>query len=223
MLQSSTLKFLKDLKKHNDKAWFEANRARYDDARADFHNFVQHLINGISAVDESIAAANLQVKNCTFRINRDVRFSKDKSPYKTNLACAISSNGKDMSENAGFYFHVEPGASFAAGGLYMPMSSTLARIRKDISDNFDEWQDIVESRAFRKNFPNGMRDENALSRPPKGYTGDNPAIAYLKMKSFIAETAFTDEDLQAKTLVKQAVKAFQAMKPLIDFLNYKPD
>jgi uncharacterized protein (TIGR02453 family) len=223
MLQAATVKFLKDLKKHNDREWFEKNRDRYDVAKADFQGLVQELINGISVMDTEVAAAHLQVKQCMFRINRDVRFSKNKSPYKTNFSCSISKKGKDLSDTAGYYFHAEPGQSFIAGGLYMPMPPALARIRRDISDNFEEWQGLVESKAFKKLFQKGMQDAQALVRPPKGYEADNPAIGYLKMKSFIVDMPFTDEELQSKQLVKKVVAGFQAIKPMIDFLNYLPE
>jgi uncharacterized protein (TIGR02453 family) len=115
MLKSSTLKFLKDLKKNNNKPWFDINRKRYEEAKSDFSNFVQRVIDAHCKKDKTISA--LKAKDCMFRINRDVRFSKDKSPYKTNMGAYINKDGK-KGMTAGYYFHCEPGAAFGGGGLY---------------------------------------------------------------------------------------------------------
>src|SRR3978361_1993450 len=117
MLQLTTIKFLQELQKNNNKPWFEENRNKYESAKADLQNFVGRLIPGIAKFDEPIG--NLAVKDCTFRINRDVRFSKDKSPYKSNMAAYFSRGGKKASV-AGYYFHCEPGKSYAAGGFLRP-------------------------------------------------------------------------------------------------------
>src|SRR6266436_6635690 len=118
MLQPSTLRFLKDLKKNNNKAWFDSHRKQFEDAKKDFSDFNQTVIDKHSKKDKSIK--ELSSKNCLFRINRDIRFSKDKSPYKTNLGASINPGGK-KSVLAGYYFHCEPGQSFVGGGLWMPM------------------------------------------------------------------------------------------------------
>jgi len=216
MIQSSTLKFLKDLKKNNDKSWFDANRKNYESAKADIYSFVDNLIQAISKFDPSVE--NLKAKDCVFRINRDIRFSKDKSPYKTNMGAYISKGGKKAS-TAGYYFHCEPGQSFAAGGFYVPMPPELAAIRQEIDYNFSEWKKIVENKSFKKSFPKGVDGIEVLSRPPKGYAEDNPAIEYLKMKSFIVTHPFTDKEIQDKALIKEVAKIFQTMKPMLDFLN----
>ncbi len=216
MLQSSTLKFLKDLKKNNNKPWFDENRKQYESAKADFYLAVDKLIEGIAKFDEPIGT--LKAKDCAFRINRDVRFSKDKSPYKTNMGASITQGGKKIN-GAGYYFHCEPGQSFAAGGFYMPEAPQLAKIRQEIDYNFDEWKKIVESKTFKKYFTNGIEGIETLSRPPKGYDENNPAIEFLKMKGFIISRPFSDAELQDKNIQKEIIKTFEAMKPLIDFLN----
>ncbi|MEI9935324.1 MAG: DUF2461 domain-containing protein [Ferruginibacter sp.] len=124
MLQSSTFNFLEDLKENNNKSWFDKNRKIYELAKADFYTTVDTLINGIADFDESIR--NLKAKDCLFRINRDIRFSKDKSPYKTNMGAYFNKGGKKIN-TAGYYFHFEPGGSFIAGGFHMPMPPELAR------------------------------------------------------------------------------------------------
>ena len=216
MLQSSTLKFLKELKKNNNKPWFDENRKQYELAKADFYLVVDKLIEGIAKFDEPIGA--LKAKDCAFRINRDVRFSKDKSPYKTNMGASITQGGKKIN-GAGYYFHCEPGQSFAAGGFYMPEAPQLAKIRQEIDYSFDEWKNIVENKTFKKYFTEGVEGIETLSRPPKGYDENNPAIKFLKMKGFIISRSFTDTEMQDKNSIKEITKTFEAMKPIIDFLN----
>lgn len=215
MLQSSTLKFLKDLSKNNNKPWFDKNRKQYDAAKADFLLMVSQVIKGIGSFDPTVA--NLEAKNCIFRINRDVRFSKNKDPYKNNMAAYFNKDGK-KGLGAGYYLHIEPGKSFAAGGIWMPEPAVLAGIRQEIDYNFDDWKKIVESKAFKKIFTEGLQGES-LTRPPKSYDDTNPAIEYIKRKSFIVTGSFTDADIQNKNFVKEVAKKFQAMKPLVDFLN----
>jgi uncharacterized protein (TIGR02453 family) len=215
MLQLATLKFLKDLKKNNNRPWFEGHRKQYEETKEDFHALIESIITGISAFDPPIAA--LKAKDCTFRINRDVRFSKDKSPYKNNIAAYFNRNGK-KGTGAGYYLHVEPGKSFAAGGLWMPEPKDLAKIRQEIDYSFDELKKIISNTAFKKTFPEGITGE-ALVRPPKGYEENNPAIVYLKKKSFIISRPFADEEVLNKSFAKDVAHTFKTMKPLIDFLN----
>jgi uncharacterized protein (TIGR02453 family) len=215
MLQSSTLKFLNNLKKNNSKPWFDANRKQYELAKEDFLLTVEKVIAGIAIFDPAIA--HLKPKECTFRINRDVRFSKDKSPYKNNIAGYFNRNGK-KSNDAGYYLHIEPGKSFAAGGLWMPEPQGLAKIRQEIDYSFEAWKKITGNAAFKKAFTEGVKGD-ALVRPPKGYEEGNPAIEFLKLKSFIVTKPFTDAQVQSKTFVKDVSTAFKTMKPLLDFLN----
>jgi uncharacterized protein (TIGR02453 family) len=216
MLQSATICFLKHLQDNNNKPWFDAHRQVYENAKADLQAMVGQLIPAIASFDEPIGA--LQVKECTFRINRDVRFSKNKRPYKNNMAAYFSRGGKKASV-AGYYFHCEPGKSYAAGGFYSPMPAELAKIRQEIDYNFDEWKKIIDNKTFKKNFPDGVDGIESLQRPPKGYDETNPAIHYLKMKHFIVSKPITDIELQSKTLVKDVAKIFQTLKPMLDFLN----
>lgn len=216
MLQSTTIRFLKDLQNNNNKPWFDAHRPVYENAKADLQAMVGQLIPAIAAFDEPIGT--LQVKDCTFRINRDVRFSKNKSPYKNNMAAYFSHGGKKASV-AGYYFHCEPGKSYAAGGFYSPMPAELTKIRQEIDYNITEWKKIIDSKKFKKYFLKGVDGIESLVRPPKGYDENNPAIHYLKMKHFIVSKPFTDAELQSKTLVKDVAKVFETMKPMIDFLN----
>jgi uncharacterized protein (TIGR02453 family) len=218
MLHPSTLTFLKNLQKHNNKPWFDANRKAYDAAKADFTQFVRQLIDGTAAFDPTVQ--HLQPKECMFRINRDVRFSKDKSPYKTNMGASINKGGKKISA-AGYYFHCEPGGkSFIAGGIYMPMPPDLVKLRQEVDYNWKDFQKIVKTKAFKDIYGDLEKTgEMTLSRPPKGYEADNPAIEYIKLKSYIASANLTDAVLTGKDLLKQVLKSFRAIQPLIDFAN----
>ncbi len=216
MLQASTLRFLKSLKKNNNKPWFESNKASYFSAKEDIEQFVQSVIDGFGKTDAGIAL--LRPKDCTFRIYRDVRFSKNKTPYKSNMGAYFNKGGK-KAFTAGYYFHCEPGGNRIGGGLWQPMPPELNKTRQEIDYNFDQWKKIINRPNFRKLFPNGVDGLESLTRPPKGYDDQNPAIEYLKMKNFIVMRTLTDAELQSKSLVKEVVKIFGAMKEFIDFLN----
>jgi uncharacterized protein (TIGR02453 family) len=219
MLQSATIKFLKDLKKNNNKPWFDQNRKVYEAAKADFANFIQAVIDKHGKKDSTIK--NLVAKDCMFRINRDVRFSKDKSPYKSNFGASINKGGRKAFNSAGYYFHLEPGQCFAGGGMYMPMPDDLKKLRQEIDYNFADFKKIIGSKKFKSVY--GELDRSAeflLSRVPKGYEADNPAAEYLKLKSFIAMISIKDADLGSKNLVTKTVQAFDSLQPLINFLNH---
>lgn len=218
MLQSSTLKFLKDLKKNNNKAWFEKNRKKYEEAKSDFAGFIQQVIDQLSKKDPTIK--NLLAKDCMFRINRDVRFSKDKSPYKSNFGASINKGGRKAVHSAGYYFQVQPDRNFAGGGIWMPEPDELKKVRQEIDYNFADFKKIISAKKFKAVYGDLSRSaEYSLSRVPKGYEPDNPAADYLKLKSFVCISFFTDAELTSKDLVKKTVAAFEALQPLIIFLN----
>lgn len=210
------LSFLRALKQNNNKEWFDAHRKTYEASKKEIQEFTSVLIKELSKTDHSIA--HLTYKDCLFRINRDVRFSKDKSPYKTNMGIYLCAGGK-KSMMAGYYLHIEPGASFIGGGLYMPMPSELAKIRQEIDYNFDAFKKILSAKSFTKYYAGLHEGDDKLSRVPKGYEADHPAADYLKHKSFIVMKPLTDKEIQDEKLVPESIKAFQALKPLIDFMN----
>lgn len=221
MLQTTTIKFLKDLSKNNNKPWFDAHRKQYEDAKADFAGFIQTVIDKHGNKDEGIA--HLKAKDCLFRINRDVRFSKNKSPYKNNMGAYINQGGK-KSLLGGYYFHCQPGESFVGGGLWMPMPPELSKIRQEIDYNLDAFKKIIGSKKFKTIYGNLSREaEYVLSRVPKGYEADNPAAAYLRLKSYIAMVKVSDTDLSSKELVKKTATAFETLQPLIEFINKSID
>jgi uncharacterized protein (TIGR02453 family) len=218
MIQKSTLQFLSQLKKNNVKEWFDANRKTYENAREDYGNLITEVIKQVGKKDADIAS--LQLKDCIFRINRDVRFSKDKSPYKTNFGAFMARGGK-KSIYAGYYFHMEPGGnSFVGGGLWMPMPENLKKVRQEVDYCFDEFLKIVKNKKFVSTY--GALDnspEYVLSRPPKGYDDENPAIEFLKMKSYVTTRRVTDAELASKDLTKLIVSSFEALQPMNAFIN----
>jgi uncharacterized protein (TIGR02453 family) len=216
MLKASTLKFLKDLKKNNNKPWFEKNKPSYLDAKDDVELFVARVIAEFGTTDADIAP--LQPKDCTYRIYRDVRFSKDKTPYKTHMGAYFNKGGKKM-PTAGFYLHIEPGRNMAGGGLWMPMAPDLNKVRQEIDYNLQEWTKIIGDRGFKKTFPDGLETTEILSRPPKGYEAENPAIEFLKLKSFVVTRTFTDAEMQSRSLLKEVLKTFETMQGFVHFLN----
>ena len=217
MLAPQTLKYLSQLKKNNNKPWFEAHRLPYETARADFAAFIQMMLESYGGKNSSIVG--MTAKDCIFRINRDVRFSKDKTPYKSHFSAVIKKGGK-KSIYAGYYFHCEPGASFIGGGLWMPTPLELKKIRQEIDYNWEAFQDCISTKNFKKIYKDLYKDDAVNMRfMPKGYDKENPAAAYLKLKSLIAETRLSNEDLMSANLHKKTLNAFEALQPFIDFLN----
>ena len=218
MLQPSTLKFLKDLKKNNTKEWFDKNRKSYELAKEDFAALVNSVIAQLGKKDPSIAG--LTSKDCLFRINRDVRFSKNKAPYKTNMGASIVQGGK-KSDLAGYYFHFEPGGnSFVGGGKYQTDPEILKKIRQEIDYSWEEFSKIIKNKKFAGFYGDLEKGEGvSLSREPKGYEKGNPAIDYIKLKCWITTAPITDADLLSKDLAKKIVAAFETIQPLIVFLN----
>lgn len=217
MLHPSTLSFLRDLAAHNDKSWFDAHRSEYESARNHHITFIAALIDGIASFDADLAGQS--AKSCLFRINRDVRFSKNKAPYKTNFGASLARGGK-KSTFAGYYFHLEPGASFVGGGMWMPSTPDLGKVRQEIDYCLDEFREIIESPDFVQQF-GGLSDgpDMRLQRVPKGYEADNPAAAWLKHKSFVATKQLPDDLLLSSDALNESLNACKALHPLLKFLN----
>lgn len=218
MIQASTLQFLKKLDKNNNKPWFDANRPAYEAARADFAGFIQRVIDMHGKKDPGIK--NLVAKDCLFRINRDIRFSKNKTPYKNNFGASINKGGKQSVSSAGYYFHLQPGQSFTGGGIWMPGPEDLRKVRQEIDYNFSDFKKIIGSKKFKAVYGDLSHDaEYKLVRLPKGYEADNPAAGYLKLKSFVTMINIKDADITSKDLLKKTVTAFEALQPLVEFIN----
>lgn len=210
------LKFLKTLARNNNREWFEKNKETYLDLKAGFEAFVGEVLTEMIAFDPSLAG--LEPKRLVYRIYRDVRFSKDKTPYKTNMSAAISSGGKTMG-TPGYYFQLEPGGkSFFAAGLYMPPPETVAKIRQEIDYGGEELKKILKEPKFKKLFT-GLWDGDAVKSAPKGYAKDHPHIELIKLKSFLVEHPFDDEEVTAKSYKKKLIETMRVAQPLIEFLK----
>jgi len=217
MLQSSTLTFIKKLTKNNNKPWFEENRHLFNEAKDNFENLVKNIITAFGKIDPDIAP--LEAKNCVFRQYRDIRFSQDKTPYKQHMGASFDRGGK-KSGFAGYYLHIEPGnKSMAGGGIWMPEAEQLKKIRQEIDYNQEEFYGILNQNDFKKIYGDLEQGEFKLSREPKGYEKDNPAIEYLKLKSLVATQTLTDNDLVSKDVLQKILSAFTALMPLIKFIN----
>lgn len=215
MPTNETLNFLNELANNNNKEWFERNKKRYELIRIELKQFISAWIDAYSQFDETYI--NLDPKKCMFRINRDVRFSTNKNPYKTNLGAFLTTGGKN--ENlAGLYLHIEPGNCFFGAGNYQPMPTQLAKIRQEIDYNYTEFNNIVLSPAFVENF-GALSMANKLKRPPKGYDEDNEAIEYLKLKGFTVLKKLNDKTITNDELVNEITKLSLTAKPFVDFLN----
>lgn len=218
MLKAATLNFLAQLAVNNHKDWFDAHRAEYQAARQDFLRLTQELINGLSLLDPAIQAAQLDAKKCVMRINRDIRFSADKTPYKANFFAFINPGGK-KSSSAGYYLQVKPGDSFMGGGVYMLPNADLKKVRYEIEDHLPEWERILAEVAFRQLYKDGVLAPQKLSRPPQGFSAESPALPYLKMKGFYTHHSLSDSELQSEGLSAQLLEKYGVAKPLVDFLN----
>ena len=211
----SIFKFLKDLNKNNNREWFEKNKTRYNQVKEDFELFVVDLYEEMIKFDASLSG--FDPRKLTFRIYRDVRFSKDKTPYKKNMSAAFSSVGKGLG-TPGYYFHVEPGnKSFVGVGLFMA-AENLAKIRQEIDYNGDKLLKIFKEKKFKKNFAK-FWDEEKLKTAPKGYAKDHPRVEWLKLKHFIVTHEFKDSEVTDKKFLKNLLEVMKSAKPLNDFLK----
>ena len=210
------LEFLKDLAKNNNKEWFEANKPTYQAAREAFLSILDgQYIPAIAQWDEDIEG--LKAKDAVFRIYRDIRFSKDKTPYKISFAASIAPGGR-KGKLAKYYLHVQPeGETVLAGGMYMPEADVLKKIRQEVDYNASELKKIVEAKTFKEYF--GQIQGEKLKRPPKGYDADHPNIEFLKLKSFFVFHKASDKEVLSPGFFQQSMDIFKAMQPFNEFLN----
>lgn len=206
--------FLKKLNKNNNREWFTENKNLYTESQQNVIAFLEDLLKEMSDFDEELA--KIDAKKSLFRIYRDTRFSKDKIPYKTNFGASLGM-GKG-SQKGGYYLHLEPGKSFIAGGIYMPESSVLKELRKEISLYGNEFLAILNHKEFKKHFPELDQDDK-LKKIPQGFEKEDPMAEFLKLKNFIVVYYLKDEEILNKDAAKNLAKVFRLMKPLNDFLN----
>lgn len=213
-ISPKVLDFLKLLTQNNNREWFNSNKNLYLESQSNIVLFLEELISEIGKFDEEIL--KIDAKKALFKIYRDTRFSKVKIPYKTNFGASLGM-GKG-NQKGGYYLHIEPGKSFIAGGIYMPESSTLREVRKEISMNGKEFLSIIDNNEFKKHFPE-LSQENKLVKIPQGFEKENPMAEYLKLKSFIVIYNLKDREILDNNAIQNFSKIFKIMKPLNDFLN----
>lgn len=214
MISQATYSFLNELKSNNNKEWFDVNRKRYEAMKQNITHVAEIMIHEISKFDKSVSG--LLAKDCIFRINRDIRFSADKSPYKTNSGIFVCPGGKN-SWNAGYYLHVEHGNSFISGGIYMPSSAALKALRNEIYSNYDDFLEIVQEKSFKSNF--GELWGEKLKTKPKGFPDEFAGMEYLKFKQYCVIKSIDEKLMMSDKLLDEMRKTYNSLYPFNRFLN----
>ena len=216
MIKVETFNFLKELAANNNREWFAKNKRSHDESRENVLDFTASIIKGLSETDRAIPS-DLEPKDCVMRIYRDIRFSLDKTPYKTNFGVGISPNGKNFN-GPGYYLHISPEECFVAGGCWMPGADQLKLIRQEIDYNGSDFRQSLDE--FLSTSGNGRLDtDHKLKTTPKGYDANHPDIAYLRLKSYTVTVPLKSSDLTSPAATKTVAKAFAAINPFIVFLR----
>ena len=208
------MQFLRDLAVNNNKEWFQANNDYYKRAKTKFEEGAKRFIELVRENDPTIGP--LEVKNCTYRIYKDVRFSRDKSPYKINMGAFVVKDGK-KSGNAGYYIHIEPDACFFGGGLHCPEPNYLLGVRNEIFNNGETFNTILTTSSFQKAF--NTIDAEALKTAPKGFSKDYKYVDLLKFKSYTVGCKLTDEEPFTADFEKRVTNYIKELKPFVQYLN----
>jgi len=216
MIKKETFHFLKDLAANNDRDWFQENKARYEEARQNVEDFSDEVLKEIKKIDPSIPS-EFSGKKSMMRIYRDVRFSKNKLPYKNNFGIGISSSGKG-GDTPGYYIQIQPGQSFIAGGYWMPEADHLKSIRQEIDYNTQDLLKIIETKEFTAHF-GGLSQEDKLKTTPKGYDAEHEHIELLRLKSFTVSEKLKDSDLNSSKAIETIVESLKLINPLTVFLK----
>jgi uncharacterized protein (TIGR02453 family) len=216
-IKKETIQFLKDLKKHNDREWFNAHKDKFVAANENFIEFVQELIGQISRFDKSVST--MTAKDAVFRIYRDTRFSKDKTPYKTHFGASLMPK-KNGCGCAGYYFHMDPAETFLAGGVHMAETAQVKALRQEIAYNADRFKKIINDKTFKQNFE--LRGEQLKNVPP-GYDKEDPMAEYLKYKSMWITHKVAGKDIVSDGFAAYCAKIFKTMVPFNTFINEAMD
>jgi uncharacterized protein (TIGR02453 family) len=214
-MKKSVLEFLSQLEKNNNREWFHANKNQYEEAKEEVEFTVNSIIPVIAKFDDTVKF--VEAKDCMFRIFRDVRFSKDKSPYKINIGAWISRAGR-KSPGPGYYIHLQPGGSFLAAGVYMPEPDQLKKIRKEIYYNVNEFTSILNEKKLNK-YCKGLSEMDKAKMAPKDFPKDFPEIDLLKHRHYTVSYPVRDEMIESEHFIELAGIVFRAMHPLNVFLG----
>jgi len=213
-IPASTFDFLKAIKENNNREWFQENKESYDKARLNFNEFAQLILNSLSDIDKRIPA-DMPVSKCVFRIYRDIRFSKDKTPYKDYFSAAFSIHGR-ATNLPGYYVHIQPGKSFVTAGLWHPDKEKLAAIRQEIDYNSEKFYAIINHPTFKNTVT--LDQEDKLKKAPSGYSVDHPDIEFLRLKSFTASCFLEDKVLLSSHADEEILKIFAVLQSFLGFL-----
>ena len=209
------LEFLAQLKVNNNREWFQENKKWYDDSKKEVESFVSEIITTLSAIDPALQTPPM--KDCMFRIFRDVRFGADKSPYKTNFGAFIAHGGR-KSSYPGYYFHFEPGESMLAGGVYQPQPDTLKLLRNEVYFHSTELKSILEKPSFKTIF-NQLGDFDKMKKAPKDFPADFPDIDLLKYRSYIVSQQIPDKIVTSVNCQKTVLEMVRELQQFMAFLN----
>ncbi len=217
MISKEAIHFKNDLKNNNNTPWMHANKERYESYKKEYHFFINSLLIEMKKLDSALEP--LEIKNCTFRINRDIRFSKDKTPYKTHIATWFPVN-KSRKNSPGYYVHFEEGKSFIAAGIWGPEPADVKKIRREIAFFHEDLEKIIAKPDFKKEFGTITREENfLLKKAPKGYDPEHPAIELLKLKSYTCSQKIDDKLFSDKDFSIIIAKKLAILKDFNQFLN----
>ncbi|MCU7811109.1 MAG: DUF2461 domain-containing protein [Candidatus Thiodiazotropha sp. (ex Notomyrtea botanica)] len=213
---TQALPFLTDLSRNNEREWFNSNKDRYEQfVREPALAFIEEMSPKLNKVSDQFSAIAKKTGGSLMRVYRDIRYSKDKTPYKTNIGIQFRHIlGKDV-HAPGFYLHIEPGECFIGAGIWHPESKTLAKIRDFITDNPAAWQAALVHKPFHRNFE---LVGDSLKRPPRGYPADHPLIEDLKRKDFIALKSFDCSKIESANFTDFVIKGFADAAPLMRYL-----
>ena len=216
-IQPFVYEYLNDLSQNNNREWFMANKNRYEAARADFLEFVEALIPEIYKIDPSIGMQKAQ--NCMYRIYRDLRFSPDKTPYKTHFAVYIATGGVKQHGRPGYYLHIQNGESAFGGGIFMPSPELLDAIRKEIYYNIDTFKGIIGSKEYKKYFPSILWKIEMLKKAPKGFDPAFPDIDLLKYKHYVSEASIANDTATSEGFLRHVAELARVTHPLNQFIQ----
>lgn len=212
-MNTEIIRFLTELRENNYREWFQDNKSRYNALKVGFTDDVQRLINRIALFDPDLSG--LEAKDCLFRIYRDIRFSPDKTPYKTHFSAYLSLGGR-ASERAGYYIHIEPGNCLLSGGIWMPPAPLLKKLRQELYQQIDEFVEIIENPSFKAIYPE--LEGEVLKRNPVGFP-DSPYNAIIRHKDFSVASYKPDDFLTEDSWLENSVETFRQLYPFNRFLN----
>lgn len=211
-LSKNTFKFLKELKQNNNREWFTENKPTYVTAQENVAGFIDELISQMNNHDD---IENTSGKKSMFRIYNDVRFKKDKTPYKSRFAFGLKRAGDN--KRGGYYMHIEPGNCMLACGFFSPNPQDLLRIRKDIEINYDDWHELLNATELKNSFEPLHGD--GVKTAPKGFAKDHPAIELLRFKQYIFKKDFTDAEVQSEDFAEKISETFKSIRPWLDYMS----